>query len=137
MVLPQSQTVLIVIIIWLPISPIKPRDRLILMRPPPLSLIVVRVVTSSSGSSKPEGSILPYISGVKQHRLQPVLNSRVIQLSHPTLMESTQNISIVLCDSFSVTYKEAPAAASVLLQEPPIRALVSILGQGSHHQQTH
>merc|ERR1712098_847038 len=134
MVLPQSQTVLIVIIIWLPISPIKPRDRLILMRPPPLTLVVVRVVTSSSGSSKPEGSILPYISGVKQHRLQPVLNSRVIQLSHPTLMESTQNISIVLGNRLSIAHIETPTTTPVFLQEPSIRTLVSILGRGSHHQ---
>merc|ERR1719222_263700 len=54
MVFPQYETIFIVIIIRLPISPVKPRHRLVLVRPPPLSLVMVGVVASSGGSSKPE-----------------------------------------------------------------------------------
>merc|ERR1719184_321962 len=122
------KTIFIVIIVRFSISPVKPRHRLVLVRPPPLSLVVVRVVASSSGCSKPESSVLSYLCSVQQYRLQPVFDTRVIQLSHPSLVESTENVGIILGYCLPRTHQETPAATPVFLQEPAIRAFVGILG---------
>merc|ERR1719333_1625222 len=126
-VLPQHQAVLIVPVIGLAISPVKPLNSLVHVRPVPLSLVVVRVVTSSRLSSQPKLVPLSWLSHLEQLSLEPVVNPRVVQLSYPGIVELAENISIVPGHSLPTTEHEAPASTPVLLQKPPIRTVISIL----------
>ena len=58
-----------------------------------------------------------------------------INLSNPgTGMGGTEDLSISLCDGLTATEKEAPAGVPVLLLVPAVRALVGVLGHGTHYQ---
>merc|ERR1740128_959364 len=133
-VLTENQTVFIMPIIRLAISPVKPVNSYVPVLPEPLAIVVVGVVTASGFCSQPELVPISRLSDVQQLRFQPVVDSRMVQFSNPSLMESAENIGIIPGDRFSTTQHEASATTSVLLQHPAIRTVVSILGPGTSHK---
>ena len=57
------------------------------------------------------------------------LITRVIQLSNPTLMESTEHIGIIFGHHLSWAEHEASATGPVLLKHPSIGTLVGVLSE--------
>ena len=87
----HAHAVLAVVVVRFPISPVEPLDSLVLVRPEPLPWSVL-VVTFSSEGPHPEVSPVSGQEHVEQLGLQPVVDAGVVQLCHPGLVGSTQNI---------------------------------------------
>ena len=124
----QSHTVLTVVVVRLTLSPVKPLNSLVLMRPDPLSWSVL-VVTLSSEGSHPELSPVSGLELVEELGLEPVVDAGVVQLSYPGLVRLTEKISIVSTDSLCSFEVEASAARPVLLEDPAVRTVVGVLSQ--------
>merc|ERR1712110_949909 len=120
-VLSHHQTVFAVLVVRFPLCPVKPAHSFVLMRPGPLSRSVLTVSLPRLGA-QPELLRHSGLCLVQQLRLQPVVDTRMIKLSHPGSMGSTENISVV-------PDEETSAARPVLLLLPAVRAAVGFLGQ--------
>ena len=153
--LDHGHAVLAAEVVGLTISPIEPGDGLILVRPHPVSRLVLTVpllLTRNdkkeifehfpiflfylSGSSEPELAPFSDLKFIQQNRLEPVVDSRMIQLRDPgPVMEVTQDVRVLLGDLLPARDEETSASGAVLLQSPAIRTVVSVLGQGVGEQQ--
>merc|ERR1712121_169842 len=130
-VLHVCHAVLLVEIIWLSLPPVKPLYRGIKMRPPPVTIGMVRMMVLSH-CSHPElitpGNLGIHIRGVQlqQHTLDPVVETHAIYLHKISLMEAAENLSIILGDLL-LDEEEAVTHPMILLPIPTIRAVVGIL----------
>ena len=124
----QSHAVLPVPVVRLSLSPVKPLDSLVPVRPDPLPWAVL-VVTLSSEGSHPELNSVSGIEPVEELGLEPVVDPGVVQLSDPGIMELAEKISIVSGDSLCSFKIETSTAGPVLLQDPAVRAVVSVLSK--------
>merc|ERR1712001_232104 len=95
----QSHAVLPVPVVRLTLSPVEPGDSLVLVRPEPLSRVVLAVTLSSEGSH-PELNSVSGLEPVEKLGLEPVVDSRVVELSNPGIMGLTEDISVISGDSF-------------------------------------
>merc|ERR1719228_1621526 len=86
----------IVVVIRFTISPVKPLNSGVPVGPEPIAHVVVRVMITVCCCSEPELCIFPYISQIQQFGLEPVVDSWMVQFCHPPLMESTENVGIIL-----------------------------------------
>ena len=122
----HAHAVLAVEVVRFPISPVEPLDRLVLVRPEPLPRGVL-VVTLSSEGSHPELDPVSGLEHVEELGLEPVVDPGVVQLSHPRVVSGTQDRGVVPGDPLGSVEPEAPAARPVLLEDPAVRAVVSVL----------
>merc|ERR1711892_669271 len=121
MELNKSQTVLILPVVRLASSPVKPVDGCVPVRPDPLAVVMVGVVISICLCCQPVLVELSNLGCVQQLRFQPVVDSWMVKLGNPSFMESAENIGIIPGNRFSTTQHEASATTSVLLQHPATR----------------
>merc|ERR1711997_587365 len=128
MPLHQSHAVLSVPVVRLALSPVEPGDSLVLVRPEPLSRVVLAVTLSSEGSH-PELNSVSGLEPVEKLGLEPVVDPRVVELSYPGIMELTEKIRVISGDPLCSFKVETSAAGPVLLQNPAVRAVVSVLSQ--------
>merc|ERR1712123_343688 len=131
MELQKSQTVLVLPVVRLSSSPVKPFDGCVPVRPDPLAVVMVGVVISICLCSQPKLVELSNLGSSQQLRFQPVVDSGMVKFSNPSFMESAENIGIIPSNRFSTTQHKKNTTTSVLLQHPAIRTVVSILGPGT------
>ena len=77
----QSHTVLTVVVVRLTLSPVKPLDGLVLVRPDPLTRVVLTVTFPCEGRH-PELDPVAGLEVVEQLGLEPVVDTGVVQLSN-------------------------------------------------------
>ena len=124
----HPHAILAVLVVGLTISPVKPLDGLVFVRPDPFPGLVLAVTLSSEGSH-PELDPVSGLEHVEELGLEPVVDPGVVQLSHPRVVSGTQDRGVVPGDPLGSVEPEAPAARPVLLEDPAVRAVVSVLGQ--------
>merc|ERR1719333_598317 len=130
-VLHVCHAVLTVEVIWFSFPPVKPVNRGIEVRPHPVTIVMVRMMFLSH-SSHPElitpGNLGIHIRGVQlqQHTLDPVVETHAIYLHKISLMETAENLSIILGDLL-LAEEEAVTHPMIILPVPTIRAVVGIL----------
>merc|ERR1719385_465657 len=128
-VLPQGETHLIVaVVVWLVVGPVKPADRLVHVVPGPGARLVLAVPALST-AAKPELCSLTRGDRLQQAGLQPVVDTRVVELGNPgARVSGTDEVGCRPCHRLVGPDKEASTACPVLLKHPAIRALVRVLG---------
>merc|ERR1711878_56802 len=112
MPLHQGHAVLPVPVVRLSLSPVEPLDSLVLVRPDPLSRVVLAVTLSSEGSH-PELYSVSRLELVEELGLEPVVDAGMIQLSDPGLVGLTEKISVISGNPLRSFKPEASAARSV------------------------
>merc|ERR1719391_1563099 len=122
-------------VIGLVVSPVKPLDAGIGMRPPPVSINMV-IVPILSDYSHPEEvapgntGLLLFVRGVelKKHRLDPVVDPRVRNLDNPTTVAGAEDFTIHLAQLFHGEKVAVTASSMTFMPKPAVRTVVSVLG---------
>merc|ERR1712087_59850 len=126
--LSHGETVLTLQVVGLSLSPVEPLHGLVGVRPEPLAGVVL-AVTLISEASQPELSELSHVSDGEKLSLQPVVESRTVQLCHPGLVEAAENRGVVPGDHLVLGQPEAVAAGPPIVLVPAVRTVEGVLGQ--------
>merc|ERR1719213_1615649 len=110
----QHQAVLVVPVVRLTVSPIEPFNGLVLMLPGPFTLVVVRVMTALGFGTKPELFSLTDFCNLQKFCLQPIVDTRMVKLSNPSIVEGAKNVGVVSGHRFTFAEVKTPTTRSIL-----------------------